>query len=33
MSIVDTLFWAVMIGASAIGAGGLLWLYTHRRTP
>ena len=31
MSIVDTIFWAVMVGASAIGASGLLWLYTHRR--
>ena len=33
MSVVDTIFWAVMVGASAIGAGGLLWLYAHRRNP
>ena len=32
MSVVDIVFWAVMVGASIINAGGLLWLYnTHRR--
>jgi len=32
MLLINALFWTVMVGASIISAGGLLWLATHRST-
>jgi hypothetical protein len=30
MSLINILFWVVMVGASIMSAGGLLWLAMHR---